>query len=96
MLDGDTPSTGGEAGEVHFYGSSIDKLRVLWLDEGMNITIGSTVIRKQGRPVDIGRRGTVTSMSSPDVVGSAGDVLVTVVTSDGETFNCYTRQLELA
>jgi hypothetical protein len=67
------------------------------LDGGMNTTavaVGDYVTRKQGRPEDLGRRGTVVWLSDTMVIGTAGDVLARVRPDDGDSdFTCYVRQL---
>lgn len=55
--------------------------------------LGTAVTRIQGRPADIGRTGIVVAISAA-VIGSAGDILVTVREANGGTFQCYDRQLK--
>jgi hypothetical protein len=57
--------------------------------------LGQRVVRWQGRPSNVGRIGVITWISG-DVIGGAGDILVTVTQDNGSTFQCYDRQLRRA
>jgi hypothetical protein len=56
-------------------------------------TTGTHVVRRQGRPSNIGQTGRVVRVCD-DVIGSAGDILIVVEAEDGSTWTAYDRQLE--
>jgi hypothetical protein len=60
----------------------------------MSITEGDIIVRTQGRPSSIGRRGVVMTVH-PDVIGTGGDILLTVIDEEsGTTWQAYDRQVK--